>query len=102
MVPRQTTLTASHKTPAQLIIACVVRQYGGTQYRTSVSLAPGNLICLGTHEDEQSANELLHLFWEAQRKGQIKTAEDITLFLDLHHAETRLVSRTEADMSIAA
>jgi hypothetical protein len=63
------------------IIACVVKQYGTGLYRSCVSLNKGSTICLSTHDDEQSANETINLFWEACQKGEIKQPEDVSLFL---------------------
>ena len=63
------------------IIACVVKQYGTGLYRSCVSLNKGSTICLSTHDDEQSANETISLFWEACQKGEIKQPEDVSLFL---------------------
>ncbi len=65
------------------IIACVVKQYGTGLYRSCVSLDKDNVICLSTHDDEQSANETINQFWkfwEAQ-KGKLKQPEDVSLFI---------------------
>ncbi len=63
------------------IIACVVRQYGTGLYRSCVSLNKGSTICLGIHNDEQSASDTINQFWEACKKGEIKQPEDVSLFL---------------------
>lgn len=68
------------------IIACVVKQYGTGLYRSCVSLSKDDVICLSTHDNEQSANETINQFWqfwkfwEAQ-KGEIKKPEDVSLFI---------------------
>ena len=79
------------------IIACVVRQYGTGLYRSCVSLNKGSTICLSTHDDEQSANETINQFWqfwkfwEAQ-KGEIKHAEDVSLFMKSISGEIALAA----------
>lgn len=65
------------------IIACVVKQYGTGLYRSCVSLSKDDVICLSTHDNEQSANETINKFWkfwEAQ-KGEIKKPEDVSLLI---------------------
>lgn len=68
--------------PRQRLIACVIRQYGTGLYRTCVSLDKNNTICLSTHQDEASATEMINRFLETYQKGQIKTLEDISIFID--------------------
>lgn len=66
------------------IIACVVKQYGTGLYRSCVSLNQGNVICLSTHDDEQSATETINQFWqfwEACPKGETRWPEDVSLFI---------------------
>lgn len=66
------------------VIACVVKQYGSGLYQSCVSLDKDNVICLSTHDDEQTANETINQFWkfwEAQ-KGEIKLPEDVSLFIN--------------------
>ena len=67
------------------IIACVVRQYGTGQYRSCVSLNKGSTICLGTHDNEQSADETINRFWQfwESKKTEIGQPEDMSLFLRL-------------------
>jgi hypothetical protein len=63
------------------IIACVVKQYGTGLYQSCVSLGKGNVICLSTHKDEESAEETVNRFLEAQREGRIKEPDDVSLFV---------------------
>lgn len=63
------------------IIACVIRQYGTGQFQSCVSLNKGSTVCLSTHDDEQTATEIINRFWEACNKGEIKQPEDLSLFL---------------------
>lgn len=74
------------------IIACVVRQYGTGLYRSCVSLNKGSTICLSTHNDEQSANETINLFWDACQKGEIKQTEDLSLFMKSMSGEMALAA----------
>ena len=67
------------------LIACVVKQYGTGLYRSCVSLNKGNVICLSTHNDEQSATETINQFWqfwEACPKGESRRPEDVSLFIN--------------------
>ena len=68
--------------PGKQIIACVVRQYATGLYRTCVSLDRNNAICLSTHQDEASATETINCFLETYQKGEIKTIEDILVFIN--------------------
>jgi hypothetical protein len=68
--------------PRKELIACVIRQCGTGLYRTCVSLDKNSTICLSTHQDEASATETINHFLEAYRKGQIKTPEDILVFIE--------------------
>jgi hypothetical protein len=68
--------------PRKELIACVIRQCGTGLYRTCVSLDKNSTICLSTHQDEASATETINHFLEAYRKGQIKTLEDVSVFID--------------------
>lgn len=74
------------------IIACVVRQYGTGLYRSCVSWNKGSTVCLGTHDDEQSATETINRFWEACKKGEIKQSEDLPLFLKSIRGELALAT----------
>jgi hypothetical protein len=67
--------------PRKELIACVVRQYTSGLYRTCVSLDRNNTICLGTHPDEASATKTINQFLETYQDGQIKTLEDILLYI---------------------
>ena len=69
-------------TPHKLLIACVVRQYGTGLYRTCVSLEKNSVICLSTHQDEASATEMINRFLETHQNGQIKSPEDVLIFID--------------------
>ena len=64
------------------LIACVIRQYGTGLYRAWVSLDRSNTICLGAHQDEASAAELINRFLESYQEGRIKTLEDILAFIN--------------------
>lgn len=63
------------------VIACVVKQYGTGLYRSCVSLGKSNVICLSTHNDEESAAETVNRFLEAHREGRIKEPDDVSLFV---------------------
>lgn len=63
------------------LIACVIRQYGTGLYRTYVSLDKNNTVCLSTHQDEASATEMINRFLETYQQGQIKTLEDVLIFV---------------------
>ena|SRR5262245_37496747 len=64
------------------LIACVIKQYGTGLYRSCVKLDKNHAICLSTHSDEASATEMINRFLETYQQGQIKTFEDILLFID--------------------
>jgi len=68
--------------PRNQLIACVIRQYGTGLYRAWVSLDKGHTVCLGAHQDEASATELINRFLEANQEGRIKTLEDVLAFID--------------------
>jgi hypothetical protein len=68
--------------PRKDLIACVIRQYGTGLYRTCVSLDKKSTICLSTHQDEASATETITYFLEAYQTGEIKTLEDVLVFID--------------------
>ncbi|MFN0083870.1 MAG: hypothetical protein ACKVX9_00640 [Blastocatellia bacterium] len=63
------------------LFACVIRQYGTGIYRACVSLDRGRLICLGAWPNESAAFETMNRFQEAQRKGEVETADDIAAFI---------------------
>jgi hypothetical protein len=67
--------------PRHQLIACVIRQYGTGLYRTCVSLDKNNTVCLSTHQDEASATEMINRFLETHQQGQIKTLEDVLIFV---------------------
>ncbi|MGH9838784.1 MAG: hypothetical protein ACREEM_08370 [Blastocatellia bacterium] len=62
------------------LFACVIRQYGTGLYRACVRLGKDHLVYLGTHQNEASAEEAMNRFLEAQRSGEMKTAEEIAAF----------------------
>ncbi len=77
------------------IIACVVKQYGTGRYRSCVSLNKGNTICLGTHDNEQSATETINQFWqfwEECPKGENRRPEDLSLFIKSINGEMALAA----------
>ncbi|HMV50672.1 MAG TPA: hypothetical protein PLD20_12830 [Blastocatellia bacterium] len=77
------------------IIACVVKQYGTGRYRSCVSLSKGNVICLSTHNDEQSATETINQFlqfWEACPRGETRQPEDVSLFIKSINGEMALAA----------
>jgi hypothetical protein len=63
------------------VIAVVIKQYGTGLYRTCVSLNRDDVTFLSTHKDEWSANETIGLFWQAYDEGQLKTREDVEIFI---------------------
>ncbi|MCI0663100.1 MAG: hypothetical protein L0220_18700 [Acidobacteria bacterium] len=63
------------------VIAVVIKQYGTGLYRTCVSMEQDNVTFLSTHRDERSANETINLFWQAYNEGQLRTPEDMALFI---------------------
>jgi hypothetical protein len=63
------------------VIAVVIKQYGTGLYRTCVSLNRDDVTFLSTHKDERSANETIGLFWQAYDEGQLKTREDVEIFI---------------------
>jgi hypothetical protein len=81
-INRRTKRRKDARGPGKELIACVIRQYGTGLYRTCVSLDKKSTICLSTHQDEASATEMINRFLEAYRKGQIKTLEEILVFID--------------------
>lgn len=65
----------------QQILAVVIRQYRTGLYRSCVSLNQGNLVTMGTHEDERSAEESLNRFWKAYDEGEIRHSDDLLRWL---------------------
>lgn len=65
------------------LVACVIRQYGTGLYRAWVSLDKSHTVCLGAHQDEVSATEMINRFLETYQEGEIKTLEDILTFINL-------------------
>lgn len=63
-------------------MACVIRQYGTGLFRSCVSLDGGTSLCLHSTPDESLAYEIINSFMEAQRRGEIRTSEDIADFRD--------------------
>jgi hypothetical protein len=63
------------------VIAVVIKQYGTGLYRTCVSLDKDDVRFLSMHKDERSANETIGLFWKAYDEGQLKTPEDVEIFI---------------------
>jgi len=66
-----------HREERHQILAVVIRQYRTGLYRSCVSLGRGNLVTMGTHEDERSAEESLDLFWKAYDEGTIGHTDDL-------------------------
>ena len=62
--------------------ACIIKQYGTGLYRTCVSLDKDHTVCLSTHQDEMEATETIDRFLESCQKGEIKTLEDVLVFMD--------------------
>jgi hypothetical protein len=81
-------------------IACIIRQYGTGLYRTCVSLDKSSTICLSTHQDEASATETINRFLEAYQKGQIKTIEDILIFVDSMRAKDKVMPSPVIEQSV--
>lgn len=68
--------------PRNRLIACVIRQYGTGLYRAWVSLDESQTVCLGAHQDEAYATEMINRFLETHQEGRIKTLEDVLTFID--------------------
>src|SRR5262245_2883579 len=68
--------------PRNQLIACVIRQYGTGLYRAWVSLDKSHTVCLGAHQDEANATEMINRFLETYQKGQINSPEDILAFIN--------------------
>lgn len=64
------------------LFACVIKQYGTGLYRACVSLGENTMVYLGTHQNEAGAYDTMNRFLEAQRNGEMKTAEDIAAFIN--------------------
>jgi hypothetical protein len=86
--------------PGKELIACVIRQYGTGLYRTCVSLDKNSTICLSTYQDEASATETINRFLEAYQKGQIKTLEDILIFIDSMRAKDKVTPSPAFEQSV--
>jgi hypothetical protein len=86
--------------PRKELIACVIRQYGTGLYRTCVSLDKNNTICLSTYQDEASATETINRFLEAYQKGQVKTLEDILIFIDSLRMNDSAAPLPETEQSV--
>ncbi len=65
----------------QQIIAVVIKQYGTGLYRSCVSMGKDNVVYMGTHQDERSANERISQFWKAYDEGEIKQPEDLARWM---------------------
>jgi hypothetical protein len=72
----------------QQILAVVIRQYRTGLYRSCVSLNQGDLVTMGTHEDERSAEESLARFWKAYDEGEIRHPDDLLRWLGPSMAST--------------
>jgi hypothetical protein len=68
--------------PRNQIFACVIKQYGTGLYRACVSFNKGHPIFIGVHPDEESADETIERFQEACSEGLIRTAEDVSRFIN--------------------
>ncbi len=66
----------------QGVIAVVIKQYGTGLYRTCVSLNRENSVCLGTHDNERSANERISQFWKAYDEGTIRHPDDLLCLVE--------------------
>jgi hypothetical protein len=86
--------------PRKELITCIIRQYSTGLYRTCVSLDEKNTICLSTHQDEASATETINHFLEAYQKGQIKTLEDILIFIDSMRAKDKVMPSPVIEQSV--
>ncbi len=75
------------------VIAVVIKQYGTGLYRTCVSLNRDDVTFLSTHKDERSANETIGLFWQAYDGGQLKTPEDVEIFI--HSIQPECAARAD-------
>ena len=73
--------TTRRRRERQQILAVVIRQYRTGLYRSCVSLNQGNLVTMGTHEDERSAEESLNRFWKAYDEGEIRHSDDLLRWL---------------------
>jgi hypothetical protein len=73
--------TSRRRRERQQILAVVIRQYRTGLYRSCVSLDQGNLVTMGTHEDERSAEESLNRFWKAYDEGEIRHSDDLLRWL---------------------
>ena len=62
--------------PRHQLVACVIRQYGTGLYQAWVSLDKSHTVCLGAHENEASATELINRFLEFYQEERAKTLED--------------------------
>lgn len=67
--------------PRNQLTVCIIKQYGTGLYRTCVSLEKDKTICLSTHQDEKGATETINRFLETYQKGEIKTLEDVLVFM---------------------
>ncbi len=91
--------------PRNQILACVIKQYGTGLYRACASFNQGHTIFLGSHHDEESADETVNRFREACREGLIKTAEDVSCFvksLELASSANHSLCPSEPELSLAA
>jgi hypothetical protein len=68
------------------LFACVIKQYGTGVYRACVRLGENHLVTLGAYQNEASADETMNRFLEAQRNGEVKTADDVVAFIASLHA----------------
>jgi hypothetical protein len=86
--------------PRKELIACVIRQYSTGLYRTCVSLDRNSTICLSTHQDEASATETINRFLETYQERQIKTLEDILIFIDSMRAKDKVMPSPVFEQSV--
>ncbi len=86
--------------PRGQLIACVIRQYGTGLYRTCVSLDRNSTICLSTHQDEAIATETINRFLETYQERQIKTLEDILIFIDSMRAKDKEMPSPVIEQSV--
>jgi hypothetical protein len=57
-------------------------------------------ICLSTHQDEASATETINRFLETYQEGQIKTLEDILIFIDSMRAKDKVMPSPVIEQSV--
>ncbi|HKQ76076.1 MAG TPA: hypothetical protein VJ810_20445 [Blastocatellia bacterium] len=82
------------------LVACVIRQYGTGLYRAWVSLDKNQTVCLGAHQDEANATELINRFLETYQEGRIKTLEDVLAFINSFCVKDRTTPLPVIDQAV--